>query len=224
MLTFSAKIKRSEPALITQLQQYPSSIVSDAMQRFGALDCEIRPLGKNTNFCGPAITVDEIEGGNGTIHLALSYTKPGDVLMINARGTETRAVWGGILTTAAEVKSLSGVVVDGVVRDAEDIAKASLPVFGRGFNPAGPHKDWLGRLNTPTSVGGVAVCPGDIILGDTDGVVVVPYADLREVIARCKQITSKEIEIIKRIKSGEETKDLLNLDELLKRFESKITE
>jgi len=224
MSTFSANIIRPEPALVSQLQQYPSSIVSDAMQRFGALDSGIRPLGGNTNFCGPAITVDEVEGGNGTIHLALSYVKPGDVLMINTRGIETRAVWGGILTIAAEVKSLAGVVVDGVVRDSEDIANSSLPVFGRGFSPAGPHKDWLGRMNTPTAVGGIAVCPGDIILGDTDGVVVVPYADLHEVLERCKQIALKEIELVKRIKSGEDTKDLLGLDELLKRFESKITE
>src|SRR5690606_28107227 len=124
---------------------------------------------------GRAFPIRVLAGDSATCHRALSDAPRGFVLVINGGGYEGRAIWGEILTVAARSKGVRGAVVDGVVRDIGAIRQLDFPLFARGTTPGGPHKGGGGRWGTPITCGGVLVCPGDLVVGDEDGVAVVPW-------------------------------------------------
>ena len=141
-------------------------------------------------------------GENSTIHRAVYNAPAGSVLAIDADGYDQRAVWGEILTVAAKHGGIAGVVIDGAVRDIDAIRERSYPVFARAVCAAGPHKGWRGRIGTTIQCGGVVVSPGDILVCDEDGVVVVPREGAEEIAAVARERLALESSWIERVDAG----------------------
>jgi 4-hydroxy-4-methyl-2-oxoglutarate aldolase len=197
--------------LVRQLGSVPTAILSDALNRMQSLDAGIRALTQGWRVCGPAFTVQSVESSNWGAHQALLMAKPGDVLVLAARGGMQSAVWGHVMTVAAKKLGLAGVVIDGCVRDSVLLRSDTLPIFARGICPAGPHKGWPCNLNVPVSCAGVAVLPGDIVVGDDDGLVVIPAARATQVWAECQERMAVEKDWYRRLEAGESTVSLLGL-------------
>lgn len=181
-----AEIERPRAELVHSLRRYPIAIIGDGFGRRGIMDAGIKPLDPALSMAGPAVTVEVHPADNLMIHAALRLAREGDVLVVNAHGNLDHGLWGEITTAVAIRKKLAGVIVDGAVRDARELSQCGFPVYARGVNPAGGGKDGPGQLNMPISCGGVAVMPGDIVVGDADGVVVVPASQAEDAI-RCAQ-------------------------------------
>ena len=193
---------RIEPELVTQAAQYQSAIFSDINGRQGALHGRIKALRPRMKVAGPAFTVEVRPGDNLMIHAAMALAKPGDVLVIDGKGDQTSALMGTIMMTACRELGLAGVGMDGAVRDSLEIDEMGFPVFSVGTNPNGPTKQISGRIGHPVSVGGVSVRPGDFVIGDGDGVVVVEREKLAELLPLAKNKVKAEAKRIDQIKQG----------------------
>lgn len=200
--------------LVAQFKGIPTSILSDSMNRFQAMDAGIKALKTGTRLVGVAFTLQTMESANWETHQALTLAQAGDVLVVAARGSLNAAVWGHVMTAASKQIGLAGVVIDGCIRDAEENRADSLPIFCRGVAPAGPHKGWQGNINVPVACAGVVVKAGDIIVGDDDGIVVVPQEHAQEVLAEALERIKTEENWYQRIAAGEKTADILGLPKL----------
>lgn len=189
-----AEFARPTTDQLRDLAEIPSAVLGDAMERFSVMHAAISPAWRCGQVVGPAYTVTTREGDNAAIHEALESSAPGDILVVDGRGALDRALIGEMLAIKAQARGLAGFVIDGGVRDVDAIANLPMPVFARGRTPAGPHKSGPFRLLTPASVAGIVVHPGDAVVGDEDGVVVVPLAQIDEVVARARQILAHEDE------------------------------
>ncbi len=134
-----------------------TTLVSDAMNREGAMAGAIKPLAPGMRICGQARTVTTMAGDNGAIHSAIQYLGPGDILVVDAGGIEDTAVWGEVMTRAAMHRGIGGLVVDGAIRDAAELRELGFPVFCRAVAPGGPHKGWGGTIDGTIACAGVAV-------------------------------------------------------------------
>ena len=166
-------VARVPPQVVQQASAFPASVLADVAGRRGALNGRIAPLARSMRLAGPAFTIDVRPGDNLMIHAAIALAKPGDVLIVDGKGDRTCALMGAIMMTACKTLGLAGVVLDGSHRDTEEILALDFPVYSVGANPNGPAKAIAGRINYPISCGGVMVSPGDLVVGDGDGVVVV---------------------------------------------------
>ncbi|MER6007060.1 RraA family protein [Nonomuraea sp. NPDC051941] len=166
---------------LARLAALPTANIGDAMDRLGVLDSRIRPIWPGARVAGRAFTIWTRSGDNALIHQALDVVEPGDVIVVNGGGDESRALIGELIGQRAKNKGVAGFVIDGAVRDADGLGEMGMPVFARAVTPAGPYKNGPGHLGRTVAVGGVAVAPGDLILGDADGVVVVPLAEAERV-------------------------------------------
>jgi len=216
------RVRRTFPrpasAMVEGLRKCPTSIVSDCMNRMGIMDARIRPLVRGRPFCGPAVTVEEVEGGNLMSHVALELLQPGDVLVIDAKGTITRSCWGGLQTFMAKERGVAGIVICGAVRDFEDVVKYEVPVYALGVSPGGPLKGWSGSVNYPVSCAGVVTNPGDVVIGDDDGIVVVPQSLVERILPFCERRAAMEQEWFERVGRGESTLDVVGLRAKLQEF------
>ena len=203
--------KRVDKCIIEELKQFPTSIISDVMNRLGMMDNFISSLIKGRPFCGSAFTVEEIEAGNLMSHAALELVQPGDILVIDAKGTTTRSCWGGLQTFMAKKKGVVGIVVNGTVRDYEDIQELGMPVYAKGVSPGGPMKGWGGNINYPIACGNVVVNAGDVITGDDDGVVVIPKDLVKLIAPIAAQRIKKEKKWFKDVENGISTIDAVGL-------------
>jgi RraA family protein len=158
--------------VVAQAAKYQAAILADVAGRRGTLD-RLAPVAPGMKLAGPAFTVEVRAGDNLMIHAAMAMAKPGDVLVIDGKGDTSCALMGALMINACKVLQLGGIVIDGAVRDTEELRELGFPVFAVGANPNGPTKFIPGRINWPISAGGVAVSPGDLVVGDADGVVVV---------------------------------------------------
>lgn len=165
--------ERVDAAIVDQAAQYPSSILADVAGRRGALSGRIAPLSPSMRFAGPALTVEVRPGDNLMIHAALAVAKPGDVIVVDGKGDLSSALMGEIMSQQCVALGVAAVVIDGAVRDSEAIRALGFPMYAAGLNPNGPTKAVSGRLNHPISLGGVSVKPGDLVVGDADGVTVI---------------------------------------------------
>ncbi len=211
-------IERAERGVIECLAAMPTSILSDCLDRLNVLDAALRPLSAPRRFAGSAFTVEEIEGGNLMSHLALQYVEPGDVLVIDAKGVTTRACWGGLQTFAAQRKGVAAIIIDGAVRDAEEARKYDVPVYCKAVTPAGPHKGWGGRVNQPIACGSTVVRPGDVVVGDGDGIVVVPRELAAETLEKARAKQSMESQWFGKVAEGVDTAVFLGFVEVAKRY------
>jgi 4-hydroxy-4-methyl-2-oxoglutarate aldolase len=188
----------------------PSALISDCLDRFCALDAAIRPL-TDQPICGPAFPVQTMAGENCTLHRALELVPPGWVLVVDAAGYVDRAVWGYVLTCSARSAGVAGAVIDGAIRDVANIRALGFPIFARAITPAGPHKGWRGRIDTPVCCGRVVVSKGDLIIGDDDGVVAVPANVIDEVLAKARDRARLETQWVERINAGQSSMSVLGL-------------
>jgi len=166
-------IERVSPEVVKKAALFAASILADVAGRRGTLNGRISALSPSMKVAGPAFTVEVRPGDNLMLHAALAVAKPGDVIVVDGKGDQTCALTGSIMMTQAQALGIAGFVVDAAVRDVEEIRQMDFPVFAVGSNPNGPTKAVPGRVNWPVSVGGVAINPGDLVVGDADGVVVV---------------------------------------------------
>ena len=151
------------------------------------MDSGIKELNRDLKMCGTAVTVETRAADNLMVHAALKVAQAGDVIVVSTRGDVSGGIWGELTNQMAIRKALAGLVIDGSVRDSREIAASGFPVFCRGVSPCGVGKEGNGQVNLPISCGGVAVHPGDVIVGDADGVVVVPLAMAEEAIAAARE-------------------------------------
>jgi len=165
--------ERVSPAIVQKASMFAASILADVAGRRGTLDGRITPLSHSTRLAGPAFTIEVRAGDNLMIHAAMSMAKPGDVLVVDGKADRTCALMGSIMINACKKMGLAGVILDAAHRDTEELLELGFPFYSVGSNPNGPTKFVPGRINWPISCGGVAINPGDLIVGDADGVVVV---------------------------------------------------
>lgn len=185
-----------------RLGALPTPNIGDAMERLGVLDSAIKTVWPGGRVAGPAFTVWTRAGDNAYIHRALDEAAPGDVVVVNGQGDGSRALMGDLIGARARNAGIAGFVIDGAVRDAAGLESVGMPVFARSTSPAGPYKHGPGVLGCPVAVGGVAVLPGDIVVGDDDGAVVVPRARAEEVLLAAEAVRRDEDERMRKILSA----------------------
>ncbi|MDQ1136358.1 4-hydroxy-4-methyl-2-oxoglutarate aldolase [Microbacterium sp. SORGH_AS 1204] len=195
----------------TALAALGAATVYEANGQRGAIDPAIKPLDPTSRVAGRAVTVRLEPADNWFIHVGLLHAGPGDVLVVDAGGYVEAGPWGDVLTLAAQQRGLAALVIDGAVRDSQDIVAAGFPVFTRGVCIRKTTKVQRGDVDIPVTIGGQLVRPGDAILGDADGLVVVPAAELDQAIASGQERERKENEMRRRILEGATTLDLLGL-------------
>lgn len=194
---------RISAELIAKAANFAPAIFSDINHRRGGMHGRIQALRPSMKIAGTALTVEVRPGDNLMIHAAISLAKPGDVLVIDGKGDQTSALMGTIMMTACKQLGIAGIVIDGAVRDSNEIAEMNFPVFSVGTNPNGPTKNISGRVGHPISIGGVTVNPGDFIVGDCDGVVVVEKEKLESLLPLAEEKVIAESKRIAAIKQGQ---------------------
>lgn len=205
-----------------RLLKYGAGPVSDALGKGGAMDHEMRPWSANPRMAGPAFTVQVHTADILMVSKALAECPAGHVLVIDGHGERNTALWGGLTTISAFRKGLAGIVIDGAIRDLADIRKSRLPVFARSVVANAGGAEYAGKLQVPVSCGGQVVNPGDWLVGDDDGVVVIPTARLDEALDKAGRICEAEKKIAKAIRDGVEVATLLRVDEILDRKAKEI--
>ena len=188
----------------------PVAIVGDELGRTQVMQAAIKPVTRDVPFVGQALTVRGMVGDNAPLHYAIAVSEPGDVIVADAGSHEDTAIWGGILHTAAKARGVVAVVLDGALRDVAEIRDSGLPAFCRAVVPAGPHKSFSGEVNGAIQCGGVAVGPGDLLIGDDDGIVVVRQAQLDGLHERCLARIKGEEAILEGIAAGKTTVELFD--------------
>ena len=197
------KIDRVPAALVEAARKFQASILADVGGRRGALGGRIQPLSRSMKVAGPAITVEVRPGDNLMIHAALQLAQPGDVIVVDGKGDLSCALTGALMAAHAQKAGIAGFVIDGAVRDTEECAEGAFPIFAAGANPNGPWKNAPGRINWPVSLAGTPVNPGDLIVGDADGVVVVPRETAAAIVGAAQAKVDAEAERMKAIGRGE---------------------
>jgi RraA family protein len=198
-------IQRVPASLVAEARKFQASILADVAGRRGTLGGRIQPLSKSMKVAGPAFTVEVRPGDNLMIHAALALAQPGDVIVVDGKGDLSCALTGALMAAHAEKAGIAGFIIDGAVRDTDDCAKGSFPVFAAGANPNGPLKNSGGRINWPVSVAGTTVNPGDLVVGDADGVVVLPRELAAGVVAGAQAKVDAESDRMKQIGRGQLT-------------------
>lgn len=201
-------------AIIERFRGSASANVADAMGRFNFMDPGIRSR-SGFPLCGPAVTVLCRPADNLMLHKALDVAQEGDVVVVSTVGNTTTAVFGDLMCRTAAAKKLGGIVVDGAIRDVEGIAALRFPAFSRSISPGSCDKDGPGELNVPVACGGVVVMPGDIVVGDDDGVAVVPCDHASDVLRSLDELMERERKRVAEIDEGMLIRG--DVDELLRR-------
>lgn len=188
--------------LISELASQAVSHLSDSMGRAQTASA-LRPMhGSGTRLCGPALTVRTAPGDHLMVQKALDLARPGDVIVVDACGVLETAMIGELMTRYAASRGIAGFVIDGAIRDADDIAAREMPVYARGISPRGPARFGPGEINVAVAVAGMVVHPGDILCGDADGLVAVPVADAPAVLAAAQALKAKELLTLNAIAGG----------------------
>jgi len=190
--------------LMREFAEFPTPDISDLLNRLYAVDPAIRVLTNDKHtICGPALTVKVFPGDNLMVHKSLDVLQPGDVIVIDAGGSTLNAVLGDLISTKAKHRGVAGFVVDGLIRDLPSVQELDLPVFARGTTPIGPLHRGPGEINFPICIGGVVVNPGDLIVGDSTGIVVVPRAIAEELLVRLKSHKTANASYFESVKKGD---------------------
>jgi 4-hydroxy-4-methyl-2-oxoglutarate aldolase len=203
---------------LDQLRDLGAATVYEAQGAKGALDSGMKPIDPTVRLAGPAFTVDCRPADNLMLHYAVQKARPGEVLVVDAKGFLEAGPWGDVLTIQAMKVGIAGLVINGCVRDANLIIGLGFPVFCRGLSIKGTAKNQPGKVNVPVTIGDVLIHPGDIVVGDRDGLVVVPQTEVASAIASSVAREEKEAQQRKAIEQGAFTADLLGLTETLRRL------
>ncbi|MEJ2801013.1 RraA family protein [Comamonadaceae bacterium PP-2] len=196
-------VTRVAPEVVARASAFQAAIFADVAGRRGTMHGRIAPVHHGMKLAGPAITVEVRPGDNLMIHAAMALARPGDILVIDGKGDQTAALMGAIMISVCRKIGLGGVVVDGAVRDRLELLGLGFPVFSAGFNPAGPTKFVPGLINHPLSAGGTSVHPGDLIVGDADGVVVIARQKAEELLLLAEKKVAAETARLEEIARGQ---------------------
>lgn len=191
--------KRPSPELVALFKGMPVANIDDNMGRIAAVNTAIVPVGKG-QLLGTAFTVRVPQGDNLMFHAAMDLAKPGDVIMIDAGGFKDRSIFGELMATYCKSRGIAGIVCDGAIRDSGALAEMeNFPVYARSATPNGPYKNGPGEINVPVVVGDKIVRPGDIIVGDEDGVIIIPQEIAAEIADATLAVEEKEAKIMDHI-------------------------
>lgn len=204
---------RVAPEVVARATGLSSATVHEAGGKIGVMPREIKPVHPQFRVCGPAVTVHSPPGDNLWLHYAIYAAQPGDVLVVHTEGAFDHGYWGEVMSTAAVARGLGGLVIDGCVRDFTLLGEVGFPIFSRGLCIRGTAKDRnaYGAINRSLRFNGLQVEPGDLVIGDNDGVVVVPRERAAEVVEASYQRDRDEEEICRRLMAGETTLDIYKL-------------
>jgi len=217
MIHVITKIQRPPQELIEKFKPIAVATVYEASGRKGFVNPKIKPIFRGMKLCGPAFTVQTAPGDNLMLHKALEKAQEGDIIVATVGDEYEYGYWGDLMATQAKAKKLGGLAIDGCVRDSEEIIEMGFPIFSRGLAIRGTVKASLGLINYPINFGGNGINPGDLILGDDDGIVVVKFQDCQEVLAKSKERIQKEEVKAKALMTGVTSVKYNNLDKI---FES----
>jgi regulator of RNase E activity RraA len=191
-----------DPDWVAKFRELPVANVSDSMHRMSAGGAQLRPMHREGKLAGPALTVKAPPGDNLMLHKAIDMAVPGDVIVMDAGGEVSHAVMGEMMLAHARTRGVAGFVLNGAIRDADAFLNINVPTFALGVTHRGPYKNGPGEVNCPIAVGGMVVMAGDLVLGDADGVVVVPFDDVPEVHERTVSKHAAETKQMEAIKAG----------------------
>jgi 4-hydroxy-4-methyl-2-oxoglutarate aldolase len=209
------RIQRADAAAVEKLSRFGVSTVHEALGRLGLMAPRIRPIYSDAHFCGPAVTVLLQPGDNWMLHVAAEQIQPGDVVVAACTADSTDGFFGDLLATSFKSRGCRGLVIDGGVRDVRDLTEMDFPVFSRAIHAKGTIKATLGSVNVPVICAGALVNPGDVIVADIDGVVVVPAAMAAQVAAAAEAREANEAQKRARLASGELGLDMYAMREPL---------
>jgi 4-hydroxy-4-methyl-2-oxoglutarate aldolase len=201
--------------LLHRLAQFPTAVISDAQRGLGNVRPTIRSMVPGLRLIGPAHTVKCYPGSIITVHKALFEAKPGEVLVVDGEDDDRGALWGELMTLQAQANGLAGIVIDGPMRDRNAVAQAGFPAFATSVNPRVGTNRRVGETQIPVQCGGAIVRPGDIVLGDDDGVVIVPVDRLEAVLEAAEAVKKKEAGLRRDIADGKQLGDLLGFRALI---------
>ncbi|MCX5600304.1 RraA family protein [Streptomyces phaeochromogenes] len=186
---------RPDQQVLQRFREHSVANLGDALDRLNIVDGGISPVWHGAKAVGTALPVLTVAGDNKAVIAALDHIRPGDILVINAFGYDGRAIIGDNLAQRFDVFGAVGAVVDGYVRDGAIVEKLGVPVFARGLTPAGPFKNGPGTIGEPVALGGVVVNPGDIVVADDDGVIVIPPHRAEEALTAVEAIVAREADL-----------------------------
>lgn len=196
-MSVGCRIKRNfeRPAreLVEAFRDIPVANIDDNMGRIAAVDQSIFPLNPDVSLLGTAFTVNAPAGDNLLFHKALDMAEPGDVIVLANKGSLSRSLCGEIMSSYAKSRGLAGIIIDGCVRDSAALRKLDFPVYAKGITPNGPYKNGPGEMNFPVSFAGIIINPGDIIVGDADGLLVIPPQYAQELATKAKAYHESEV-------------------------------
>lgn len=198
-------LKRTRQVATQLVQAYkglPVANISDCMARITAAGPRLRPMHKAGHLAGPALTVKTRPGDNLMIHKALTLARAGDVIVVDGGGDLTNALFGEIMVATAVKIGVAGIVLNGAVRDSEEIGQGEFPLYAAGVTHRGPYKDGPGEINVPIALDGMVIWPGDLIVGDADGLLCIPYDDAEEILAATRKKVEAEKKALADIAAG----------------------
>jgi 4-hydroxy-4-methyl-2-oxoglutarate aldolase len=199
-------------SLTKALSAFSAATLHEALGKYGNLPSGIKPVSPAMKVCGPAYTVQNMPGDNTLLHRAYAYAQPGDVLVVDCGGYHEAGYWGDLMSLGAQSRGIAGLVIDGCVRDADDIEALGFPVFCRGLCIAGTSKYGGGTLNEPIILGGWHIRPGDFIVGDRDGVVVIPKERAEEAIEKAREREAREADVRRQLREGKTSLQIYGWD------------
>jgi len=181
----------------------PVANVSDSMWRLTAGGSRLRPMHKSGQMAGPALTVKSRPGDNLMLHKAIDMAEPGDIIVCDAGGDLTNSLMGELMLAHAMKRGVGGFVLDGAVRDVEAFLEVNLPVFAAGVSHRGPYKDGPGEINVSVAINGMVIEPGDLVIGDWDGVLSIPLDDVESILKKTNEKQAAEAVDMAKIEAGE---------------------
>jgi regulator of RNase E activity RraA len=210
------RVNVASSELVREFAKLPVANVSDAMFRMTAAGPTLRPMHQSGGMAGVALTVKARPGDNLMLHKAIDMAVPGDVIVVDAGGELSNALMGELMLAYAVKKGVAGFVLNGAIRDADAFVQVNLPTFAAGITHRGPYKDGPGEINVPISIGGMVIEPGDIMIGDSDGVLAVPISDAEEILKKTQAKQDAETRQMQAIEDG--TNDRTWVDAALRKL------
>lgn len=198
--------------LIDKAGTFSTATIHEALGKKNALPSAIKPISQGMKLCGKAFTIQSMPGDNLLLHKAIAMASSGDILIADVAGFYEAGYWGEIMTVASQARGIAGLVINGCIRDADEIEALGFPVFSRGLSIRGTTKHGTGALNKSINIGDVQIAPDDVIVADRDGLVVVPKDRIEETIANCEARIEKEKRTMKALREGETTLEIYGWD------------
>ncbi len=195
-------IRRPSVEILKGFSALAAATIHEASGRKGYIDFAIKPISRGLRICGPAFTVQCAPGDNLMLHKALECAQPGDVIVADVGGVYDYGYFGNLMATSALARGVGGLCIDGCIRDSAEIIAGGFPIFGRGFCIRGTNKATIGIINYPTLFGGQMIFPGDLIVGDDDGLVVVRLEECEDVLLKARDRVAKEVDKEAVLKTG----------------------